>query len=164
VIAPLTTAQGTIGAIAVLNRAEPFTQADARILQRLGDQVSVAIANARLFEEVERATREWKVAFDSVASCLVVLDDARRIARCNRRLVELCGAPDVSAVLGASFPGVLWHDAAAHAATTLIERASAEGAVVRGEVLDDMRGRVFMLTASSSATPPTATAQPAAPW
>jgi GAF domain-containing protein len=148
VIAPLTTAQGTIGAIAVLNRAEPCTQAVARILQRLGDQVSVAIANARLFEEVERATREWKVAFDSVASCLVVLDDARRIARCNRRLVELCGAPDVSAVLGASFPGVLWHDAAAHAATTLIERASAEGAVVRGEVLDDMRGRVFMLTAA----------------
>ncbi len=148
VIAPLTTAQGTIGAIAVLNRADPFTQADARILQRLGDQVSVAIANARLFEEVERATREWKVAFDSVASCLVVLDDARRIARCNRRLVELCGAADVASVLGASFPDVLWHDAAAHAATALIARAGTEGSVVRGEVLDDVRGRVFMLTAA----------------
>ncbi len=148
VIAPLTTAQGTIGAIAVLNRVEPFTQADARILQRLGDQVSVAIANARLFEEVERATREWKVAFDSVASCLVVLDDARRIARCNRRLVELCGAPDVASVLGGSFPNVLWRDDAARAATLLIERASVEGAVVRGEVLDDARGCVFMLTAA----------------
>lgn len=148
VIAPLTTGRGIIGAIAVVNREEPFTASDARILQRLGDQVSVAIVNARLFEEVERATREWKMAFDAVASGLAVLDDARRIVRCNARLVELCGVAAISDLLGQPFPQVLWRDAAGAVATELIARATTEGGAARGEIEDATRGHVYSCTAS----------------
>lgn len=148
VIAPLMTGRGFIGVIAVMNRDRPFTTSDARILQRLGDQVSVAIVNARLFEEVERATREWKVAFDAVASGLAVLDDARRIVRCNTRLVALCGSASIGDLLGQQFPQVLWRDAAGAMASELIARARADGSAVRGEIDDAARGRVFSCTAS----------------
>lgn len=148
VMAPLATARGIIGAIAVINRETPFTDDDVRILQRLGDQVSVAIVNARLFDEVERATREWKTAFDTVATGLAVLDDGRRITRCNKRFVELCGREHVSEVLGANLISVLLGDSVLAAEDDVIARASREGQVVRGEVRHARRGRVFSLTAS----------------
>ena len=91
VIAPLITGRGTIGAIAVINRDRPFDQDDGKVLQRLADQVAVAIVNARLFEEVEKATREWKVAFDSTASGIMLLEESLTVTRCNARAAELCG-------------------------------------------------------------------------
>ncbi len=148
VIAPLATARGIIGAIAVINRDTPFTDDDARILQRLGDQVSVAIVNARLFDEIERATREWKVAFDAVATGLAVLDDSRRIIRCNTRLVELCGRPDVASLLGAHFPQVLLGDTVVAAEDDVITRAGRDGTVARGEIQHARRGLIYSLTAS----------------
>jgi PAS domain S-box-containing protein len=148
VIAPLTTGRGIIGAIAVVNREAPFTATDARILQRLGDQVSVAIVNARLFEEVERATREWKVAFDAVASGLAVLDEGRRIVRCNTRLMEMCGLSTIGALLGQPFPQVLWRDGAGLMASDVIARAGAEGVAARAEIEDGARGRIYSCTAS----------------
>lgn len=148
VIAPLATARGIIGAIAVINRETPFTDDDARILQRLGDQVSVAIVNARLFAEVERATREWKVAFDAVATGLAVLDEGRRIVRCNTRLVELCGRTEISEMLGASFDTVLLGSSVMSAEDDVIARSSREGAVVRGEVRHLLRGVIYTIAAS----------------
>ncbi len=148
VIAPLTTARGIIGAIAVINRAVPFSEDDGRILQRLGDQVSVAIVNARLFEEVEHATREWKVAFDAVATGLAVLDDSRRIMRCNRRLAELCGETEISALLGVSFQKALLDDTVIAADDDVVARASREGVVARGDVRHTRRGLTFTITAS----------------
>jgi PAS domain S-box-containing protein len=148
VLAPLATARGIIGAIGVLNREAPFTDDDVRVLQRLADQVSVAIVNARLFDEVQRATRAWKVAFDSVATGLAVLDDNRRITRCNRCLVELCGRNDVNELLGAHFPTVLLGDSVIAAEDDVIARSSREGAVVRGDVRHTRRGRLFTITAA----------------
>ena len=148
VIAPLATARGIIGAIAVINRDTPFTDDDARILQRLGDQVSVAIVNARLFAAVERATREWKVAFDAVATGLAVLDESRRIVRCNTRLVELCGRKGIAELLGAPFNSALLGDSVISAEDDVIARASREGVVVRGEVRHARRGLVYTMTAS----------------
>ncbi len=147
VIAPLTTARGIIGAIAVINRSAPFTEDDVRILQRLGDQVSVAIVNARLFDEVERATREWKVAFDSVATGLAVLDESRRVRRCNRHFADLCGRADITELIGADFQRLLLGDTAVSAEDDVIARASREGTVARGEVRNARRGLVFHLTA-----------------
>ncbi len=147
VIAPLATARGIIGAIAVINRRAPFTDDDVRILQRLGDQVSVAIVNARLFDEVERATREWKVAFDAVATGLAVLDESRRVLRCNRHFAELCGRDDITELIGADFQGLLLGDSVISAEDDVIARASREATVARGEVRNARRGLVFTITA-----------------
>lgn len=147
VIAPLATARGIIGAIAVINRSTPFTADDVRILQRLGDQVSVAIVNARLFDEVQRATREWKVAFDAVATGLAVLDDSRRILRCNRHFAELCGREDITELIGADFKSMLLGDSVVSAEDDVIAHASRDGTVARGEVRHARRGLVFTVTA-----------------
>lgn len=131
VVVPLCSGRERIGAIAVVDRATPFTADEARILRRLGDQVAVAIVNARLFDEVERATREWKLAFDTVTSALAVLDDGRRIVRCNRRLVELAGRASVADLLGAHFPDILWTGALAAQVTDLVVAVHRDGEPAR---------------------------------
>ncbi len=143
-IAPLMTARGTIGAIAVINREQPFTDDDARVLQRLADHVAVAIVNARLFEEVERATREWKVAFDAIASGMVVLDDALSVRRCNARAAELCGT-SIADLLGRPFGSSLLGAGAPHVATlaALVQRSLAAGEPMREIVRGQLGERLY---------------------
>ncbi|MBL0937468.1 MAG: PAS domain S-box protein [Gemmatimonadaceae bacterium] len=150
VIAPLVTGRGTIGGISVLNRERPFDQEDAKVLQRLADQVSVAIVNARLFEEIERATQEWKVAFDSTASGIVVLDESFNVSRCNTRAAELCGRT-VPELLKTRFRDALvgaGEGADGQALDVFIERALHEGAPVRESVRDLATGRLFTMLAA----------------
>lgn len=150
IIAPLATGRGTIGAIAVLDRERPFDHDDAKVLRRLADQVAVAIDNARLFEEVEKATKEWKLAFDSTASGLVVLEEALTVSRCNARAAELCGRT-IHGLLGQRF-----RDALIGAGDTpegfnvdaLIASARRDGVPVRGTVRVSSSGRLFSLVAA----------------
>jgi PAS domain S-box-containing protein len=147
VIAPLVTGRGTIGGIAVINRDRPFDQEDAKVLQRLADQVAVAIVNARLFEEIERATREWKVAFDSTASGMVVLEEALTVSRCNTRAAELCGTT-IPNLLGRKFRDALVGSGDTPeglAVDECIARARSAGSPVRETVRDLTTGRLLSL-------------------
>jgi PAS domain S-box-containing protein len=162
VVVPLRTAHGVIGVIAVVNRASDFGAADARVLERLAEQVAVAIVNARLFEEAEASTREWQVSFDAIAAGMAVLDEDGRIVRCNARAAELLGASAPRALHGASLDarlagrdetGRLGHaivapvirdgdddedeastDGTASSASVLVRRAMRQGAPARGLV------------------------------
>jgi PAS domain S-box-containing protein len=60
--APLFSSDGVIGALAVANRDSEFTEEDATVLQRLADQVAVAVANARLYEEAKSAADRYQQA------------------------------------------------------------------------------------------------------
>ncbi|WP_156798879.1 GAF domain-containing protein [Gemmatimonas aurantiaca] len=151
VMAPLGTGRGTIGAITVMNRERPFDQDDAKVLQRLADQVAVAIDNARLFEEVEKATREWKLAFDSTASGIVVLEESLTVSRCNSRAAELCGTT-IPGLLGRRFRDVLLSSTDGPEATTIdasIARAMRDGAAVRETIRDHARGRLLSVLISA---------------
>ncbi|HYW31967.1 MAG TPA: GAF domain-containing protein, partial [Gemmatimonas sp.] len=148
VIAPLVSARGTVGAIAVLNRDTPFTTTDSRVLQRLSDHVAVAIVNARMFEEIERATKEWKVAFDTIPSGMVVLEDNLIIRRCNVRAAELCGI-DIHSMLGKHFCTALLGDGTVRCdVESIVGRAIAEGHPVRDTVQDYTNGRLYELFAA----------------
>lgn len=151
VIAPLRTVRGIIGIIAVSNREVPFSDEDGRVLQRLADHVAVAIVNAQLFEEVERATREWKVAFDSISHGMVVIDDAQRIQRCNARALELCQAESFQSLIGRQFGDALLGTSAgvrALSLNTLIVSAIETGTMTRSTVVDEREARVFEIAAS----------------
>jgi PAS domain S-box-containing protein len=151
VIAPFVTSRGTIGAIAILNRDTAFDADDAKVLQRLADQVSVAIANARLFEEIERATREWKVAFDSTASGIVVLEESLTVSRCNMRAAELCGS-SIPNLLGRRFREALvgpGDSGEARVLDAFIARALREAVPVRETVRNVVTGRLFSLLAAT---------------
>lgn len=125
--APLITSRGAVGAIAAFNRPRPFGDDDLRLLQRLADQVAVAIVNARLFDEVERATREWRMVFDASASGMLLLEEALTVRRCNSRAAALCGR-DIAACLGRPLAELL--EPVAPGGTRLVERLAqaAQGA------------------------------------
>ncbi|MEO5814532.1 MAG: PAS domain S-box protein [Gemmatimonadaceae bacterium] len=147
VIVPLLSVQGPVGVLSVFNRAEPFLPEEAEFLQRLADQVSVAVVNAKLFEEVAEATREWAVAFDSIGSGMVLLDKRGRIQRTNAQARVLLGVSYEDEVLGRDFHTALFGDDApcdqcVHFA------AITQGMVKRGTHDDRVRGRVFEVTAA----------------
>jgi GAF domain-containing protein len=102
-VAPLRTARGVIGALALFNRDEAFHDGDARILQRLADQVAVAIVNARLFAEIQEATREWSSIFDAIGLGMVVVNEEARVLRCNVRARQLTGDGETFGLIGRSF-------------------------------------------------------------
>jgi len=103
VIVPLMTARGILGVIAVYNRGADFTSDDARVLQRLADQVAVAVVNARLYEEVREATREWSAAFDSIGVGMCLVDDEGKITRSNSRAMQLTVDPGLRILMGRPF-------------------------------------------------------------
>ena len=136
-LAPLITGRGTIGGIAVINRERPFDADDGRVLTRLADQVSVAIVNARLFEEVERITRQWKLAFDNTASGIVVLEESQVVGRCNARAAELCGTT-IAGLLGRRFSEALVGSPGG--ASAELERQIAEALQLRQVRRSEARG------------------------
>jgi len=103
VIVPLMTARGILGVISVYNRGSDFTTDDARVLQRLADQVAVAVVNARLYEEVRDATREWSAAFDSIGVGMCLVDEEQRITRSNSRALQLTAESGLRVLLGRPF-------------------------------------------------------------
>jgi GAF domain-containing protein len=103
VMVPLMTARGILGLLAVYNRPADFTADDARVLQRLADQVAVAVVNARLYEEVRDATREWSAAFDSIGVGMCLVDDDGLITRSNSRALQLTEDGALRILMGRPF-------------------------------------------------------------
>ncbi|HET9809025.1 MAG TPA: PAS domain S-box protein [Candidatus Limnocylindria bacterium] len=147
IVVPLITARGAIGTLAAINRAADFTDDDARVLQRLADHVGVAIVNARLFEEVASATREWQVAFDAIAGGMVVLDTEGRIVRSNARALQLANVTRADDLVGLPFyEGVLREH---HPPSDcVIGKALVEGHTGHGTQRSMSRGKVFDVVAS----------------
>ena len=98
VIAPLHSKDGPIGALSVINREAEFTEADARILHRLGEQVAVAVVNARLFEEVAKLAERHRRVVETANDAIIITDLNRRIAFANPAAEELLGRPSLAGV------------------------------------------------------------------
>ena len=146
-IVPLTATSGAIGALTVFSRAEPFVQADAEVLRRLADQVSVAVVNARLFEDLAAATREWEVAFDAIGSGMLLLDRRGRIERTNARARQLIGVETEREVVGRELHEALFGETTPCADCVHVA-AIASGEMRRAEHPHPQRQRLFDLTAA----------------
>lgn len=113
-ISPLITSAGAIGALAVLNRDAAFTDDDATVLQRLADQVAVAVSNARLYEEAREAAERYRKAvederrardavaqsegryrnlFESATDAIYTLDAHGAFTSMNEATCDLAGQP-----------------------------------------------------------------------
>lgn len=146
VIVPLRTARGTIGALSVYNRDDAFSASDARILQRLADQVAVAIVNSRLFTDLQEATREWSATFDALDVGVVVVNDEGRVLRGNLRARQLVGTPSPVGLLGRPFYAALLGDAGATLDPDPVKEAIEAGANGRAQ-LRGADGRLFDVAA-----------------
>ena len=62
IMAPLFSGTETIGVLSVVNRATEFDADDAVVLQRLADQVALALTNARLYEDARAAADRYRQA------------------------------------------------------------------------------------------------------
>jgi len=70
-----------------------YSDAERTILDLLADQTAAAVANARLFNQVARARREWLATFDALSDGVFLHDRQGRILRANRALARLVGRP-----------------------------------------------------------------------
>jgi two-component system NtrC family sensor kinase len=121
-VAPLISSEGSIGALAVINRHEPFGEDDAAVLQRLADQVAVAVSNARLYEESRSAADRYRKAiederrardavgqsearyrnlFETATDAIYTLDAHGTFTSVNEATCTLCGQ-DRAELLGRS--------------------------------------------------------------
>ena len=91
IIAPLNTKEGTLGVLEVINRENDFTDADARVLHRLAEQVAVAVVNARLFEEVTLLGERHRRVVETANDAIVITDLERRIIFANPAADALFG-------------------------------------------------------------------------
>ena len=144
---PLITGRETLGILSVCNRPEDFSDGDARVLQRLADQVAVAIVNARLFEELASATQEWRIAFDAIPGGLVVLDEDGRVTRFNARALTLAGVTHGQTLLGQRFSDAVMHEPAPASEAPEV-RALRDGVTARATVRSSARARVYDVEAS----------------
>ena len=146
VTVPLVTARGIIGTLSVYNGPDDFTADDARVLQRLADQVAVAIVNARLFEEVQEATREWLAAFESIGVGMCIVDDDGRITRANTRAMQLAAQETPLTLQGRVFYEVFL-GAPPELEDDALARAIREGVNARA-VATGMNGRALDIVAA----------------
>jgi len=68
-----------------------LTDTERDILDLLANETAAAVANARLFDQVARARREWLQTFDALSDGVFLHDRQGRILRANRTLTQLVG-------------------------------------------------------------------------
>ncbi len=71
----------------------PYNATECSILSLLAHETSAAVANARLFNQVARARREWLQTFDALSDGVFLHDRQGRILRANRALASLVARP-----------------------------------------------------------------------
>jgi len=64
---------------------------ERNILDLLANETAAAVANARLFDQVARARREWLQTFDALSDGIFLHDRQGRVLRANRALARLMG-------------------------------------------------------------------------
>ena len=97
-ILPLRSGAAIIGAMSVASRyVDAFTRDDITALHLLADQVSVAVENARLYEDAQRERQRLSAVLDSTGDAVIVTDAANRVQLFNRTAERLFGvaAPQV---------------------------------------------------------------------
>jgi len=70
---------------------EAFSATERDILDLLANETAAAVANARLFDQVARARREWLQTFDALSDGVLLHDRQGRVLRANRALARLVG-------------------------------------------------------------------------
>ncbi len=82
---PLLAKEEAVGAICLTSRSDRLIKQDEiHLLESLGNQIGMAIENARLFSSVAKAKAEWETTFDTVADLITVRDKDYRILRANK--------------------------------------------------------------------------------
>ncbi len=73
-----------------LDSREPakYSETDLQVLLPVAKQISIALENALLFEEISREKKEWEKTFDAFTDMVWIDDHRQRILRANQALLK----------------------------------------------------------------------------
>lgn len=89
---PLISKGETVGAICLTSREHhTLHENEINFLRSIGNQIGMALENAKLFSNVAKAKEEWEVTFNSVTDLITVRDPEYRIIRANQTAFKRYG-------------------------------------------------------------------------
>lgn len=91
----------TLQAVLILHQCETarqWTEGEIKLVQEICDQMSVAVSQIKLFEQVSHSKREWETTFDAMTDAVTVHSADRRIKRSNRAAAEMKSLPLTSMI------------------------------------------------------------------
>ncbi len=89
---PLLAKGKVTGAITLSSRSiHHLNQREINLLENIGNQVGLALENARLFSNVAKGKSEWETTFDAVTDLITIRDKDYRVLRANRAAFKRFG-------------------------------------------------------------------------
>ncbi len=125
------------------DRVRYWAKDEVALVEAVAAQLATGIAQAELFEMVERAKRTWEVTFDAMSDGIFIFDNDRQLLRVNR---AGAGMESVAPreLLGRRCCEIL---RAGRGEGCIIERASAEGRSITLEYTPERLGVPLLVTA-----------------
>ncbi|HEU4598005.1 MAG TPA: GAF domain-containing protein [Pyrinomonadaceae bacterium] len=125
------------------DRARHWAKDEVALVEAVAAQLATGLAQAELFEMVERAKRTWEVTFDAMSDGIFIFDNDRRLLRVNRAGAEMESVAPRE-LLGRRCCEIL---RAGRGEGCIIERASAEGRSITLEYTPQQLGVPLLVTA-----------------
>lgn len=93
---PLLSKGEAVGAICLTSRSDRLLeQNEIHLFESLGNQIGLALENAKLFSSVAKAKSEWEMTFDTVTDLITIRDRDYRVLRANKAAFRRWGmGPD----------------------------------------------------------------------
>ena len=109
IVCPLVVQGQFRGALCIhqTDRLRRWTRGEVALVESVAAQLATGIAQAELFEMVERAKRTWETTFDAMSDGIFIFSNERRLMRVNRAGAGL----EVGRAARASRPTLLRHPA-----------------------------------------------------
>ncbi|HEV7892277.1 MAG TPA: GAF domain-containing protein [Pyrinomonadaceae bacterium] len=145
IVCPLVVQGQFRGALCIhqTDRLRRWARDEVALVESVAAQLATGIAQAELFEMVERAKRTWETTFDAMSDGIFIFSNERRLMRVNRAgaLLEAAGPHEL---LGRRCCDIL---RAGRGEGCIVERATAEGRPVTLEYTPERLGRTLLVTA-----------------
>ncbi len=134
---PLHTISGTAGTLVVAGgNYAMFTAKQAELMETFGNQISVALNNAVLFERLKASEQRYADLFENAPDLYVSVNREHSVVGCNRTGADMLGYPR-DRVLGLPLEALFASDRRT-ALATVIEQMFAEGKALKN-VEEQMR-------------------------
>ncbi|HEX8502298.1 MAG TPA: GAF domain-containing protein [Pyrinomonadaceae bacterium] len=145
IICPLVVQGSFRGALCIhqTDRLRRWTRDEVALVESVAAQLATGIAQAELFEMVERAKRTWETTFDAMSDGVFIFGNDRRLMRVNRAGAGL-EAAEPQELLGRLCCDIL---RPVRGEGCIVERATAERRPVTIEYVPELLGRTLLVTA-----------------
>ncbi|HEX8284251.1 MAG TPA: GAF domain-containing protein [Pyrinomonadaceae bacterium] len=145
IICPLVVQGQFRGALCIhqTDRLRRWTRDEVALVESVAAQLATGIAQAELFEMVERAKRTWETTFDAMSDGVFIFGNDRRLMRVNRAGAGL-ESTEPQELLGRLCCDVL---RSGRGEGCIVERATAERRPVTIEYTPERLGRTLLVTA-----------------